>query len=87
LLRARHRSEDAAFAECLLFLRVIRCRSKNRHNVPIPTGRTPLRQQHLQLYQRDIILRFDRTEDEGCMRVDPARTTVPPCGLAAGVPC
>jgi hypothetical protein len=41
-----------------------------------PDRRATLGQQRLQLHQRDVILRLDRTKDKRCMRVDPARTTV-----------
>lgn len=43
---------------------------------PDPDRRAALGEQRLQLHQRDVVLGLDRGEDEGCMCVDPGRTTV-----------
>ena len=41
-----------------------------------PNRRAAFGQQPLPLDQRDVILRLNRGEDEGCVRVDPGRTTI-----------
>jgi hypothetical protein len=68
-------------------LRVIRCRSKNRHSVPIPTG-----------VPRSVSSTCDSTSvmssfasiaagmKATCASILAARRS-PPCSLAAAVPC
>ena len=61
---------------------------------PVPIEEPPQRadpdrhaafgEQRLQLDQRDVVLRLDRGEDEGRVRVDPARTTVAALRLGCG---
>jgi hypothetical protein len=50
---------------------------------PDPDRRAALDQQRLQLDQRDVVLRLDRTQDEGCVRIDPGRPTIAALGLGS----